>query len=249
MKTRTTKPAFATGPKAVTPVDASLLEKLFDQAPDVAFFIKDAAGRYLAVNASLVERHGLRHKSQVLGQRPCDICPGDFGRIPSAQDTAVLRTGRPLLDHLELHWYAPHKPGWCLTTKLPMRDATGKIIGLIGISRDVRAPIETRDIPVEFAAALDHFENNVADSVTPAALARRARLTPPRFARLMKRFFGLTPSQFIAKTRIAAASRLLRETDQSVADIALACGFYDHSAFTRTFRAMTGVTPTQFRQG
>ncbi len=65
----------------------------------------------------------------------------------------------------------------------------------------------------------------------------------------MKRFFGLTPSQFITKTRIASASRLLRETDQSVAAIALACGFYDHSAFTRTFRAMTGVTPTQFRNG
>ena len=52
-----------------------------------------------------------------------------------------------------------------------MRDGSGKIIGLIGISRDVRAPIETHDIPVEFAAALDHFENNVADSVTPSALA------------------------------------------------------------------------------
>ncbi len=231
------------------PVDAAVLEKLFDQAPDVAFFIKDAAGRYLAVNASLVERHGLRRKSQVLGKRPCDICPGDFGRIPSAQDAVVLRTGRPLLDHLELHWSTPHKPGWCLTTKLPMRDAGGQIVGLIGISRDVRAPIETRDIPVEFAAALNHFENHLADSVTPSAFARRARLAPHRFARLMKRFFGLTPSQFIAKTRIAAASRLLRETDQSIADIALACGFYDHSAFTRAFRAMTGVTPTQFRAG
>ncbi len=249
MKTRTTKHPTTTTLAVPAPVDASVLEKLFDQAPDVAFFIKDAAGRYLAVNASLVERHGLRHKSQVLGKRPCDICPGDFGRIPSAQDAAVLHTGRPLLDHLELHWYTPHKPGWCLTTKLPMRDASGDIIGLIGISRDVRAPIETHDIPVEFAAALDHFENNVAASVTPSVLARRARLAPHRFARLMKRFFGLTPSQFIAKTRIAAASRLLRETDQSVANIALACGFYDHSAFTRTFRAMTGVTPTQFRAG
>lgn len=230
-------------------METALLEKLFDQAPDVAFFIKDADGRYLAVNDSLVERHGLRYKSQVIGQRPCDICPGDFGRLPAAQDAAVLRTGRPLLDHLELHWYAPHKPGWCLTTKLPMRDSSGRITGLIGISRDVRAPIETRDIPVDFAAALDHFENHLEDPVTPSALARRAKLPPHRFARLMKRFFGLTPSQFITKTRIATASRLLRETDQSVATIAMACGFYDHSAFTRTFRAMSGVTPTQFREG
>ena len=231
------------------PVNVALLESLFDQAPDVVFFIKDATGRYLVVNRSLVERHGLRHKSQVLGKRPTEICPGEFGRIPAAQDAAVLQTGRPLLDHLELHWSTPHKPGWCLTTKLPMRDAAGKIIGLIGISRDVRAPIGTREIPVGFAAALDQFENNLTERVTPSALARRARLAPPRFARLMKRFFGLPPSQFIAKTRVAAASRLLRETEQSVADIALACGFYDHSAFTRTFRAMTGVTPTQFRAG
>lgn len=226
-----------------------MLESLFDQTPDVVFFIKDAAGRYLVVNASLVERHGLRHKSQVLGRRPSEICPGEFGRVPAAQDEVVLRTGRPLLDHLELHWSTPHKPGWCLTTKLPMRDATGRIVGLIGISRDVRAPIGTREIPVDFASALDRFENNLSEPATPSALARRAQLAPHRFARLMKRFFGLTPSRYIAKTRVAAASRLLRETDQSVAAIALACGFYDHSAFTRSFRALTGVTPTQFRAG
>ena len=231
------------------PVAVSLLEMLFDQSPDAAFFIKDHCGRYVAVNQSLVQRHGLRNKSQVLGQRPCDICPGDFGRIPSEQDATVLRSGRPLLDHLELHWYSPHKPGWCLTTKLPIHDANGKVIGLIGMSRDVRAPIEAREIPTEFAAALDQFESDLSTPATPSALARSARLSPPRFARLMKRFFGLTPGQFIAKTRIAAASRLLRETDRSVAEIALECGFYDHSAFTRMFHAMTGVTPIQFRRG
>ena len=236
-------------PTALGSVDASVLEVLFDQAPDAAFFIKDTAGRYVAVNQSLVERHGLEHKGQVLGKRPRDICPGDLGRIPSAQDDTVLRTGRPILDHLELHWYAPNKPGWCLTSKLPMRDASGAIVGLIGISRDVRTAIGTKEIPVEFAAALAHFEENMADSTSPSGIAQRARMSPQRLARLMKRFFGLTPGQFIAKTRIASASRLLRETDRSVAEIALACGFYDHSAFTRTFRAMTGVTPTRFRVG
>lgn len=249
MKSRPLTQLAAAVAGGAPPVDVALLESLFDQAPDVVFFIKDATGRYLVVNHSLVERHGLRYKSQVLGKRPSEICPGDFGRIPAAQDAAVLRTGHPLLSHLELHWATPHKPGWCLTTKLPMRDSAGKIIGLIGISRDVRAPIGTREIPVDFAAALDQFENNLAERITPSALACRAKLAPPRFARLLKRFFGLTPSQFIAKTRVAAASRLLRETEQSVADVAQACGFYDHSAFTRTFRALTGVTPTQFRAG
>ena len=75
-------------------VEVSVLERLFDQVPDVAFFLKDREGRYTSVNASLVERHGLQHKSQVLGQRPSDICPGDFGRIPAQQDAAVLRSGK-----------------------------------------------------------------------------------------------------------------------------------------------------------
>ena len=234
-------------PSVPPPVDLSVLENLFDQIPDVAFFVKDVSGLYTAVNTSLVARHGLHQKSQVIGKRPKDICPGDFGGTPSRQDAAILRTGRPMLDHLELHWYAPNEPGWCLTTKLPIRGAAGAIVGIIGISRDVRAPIRTGEIPVEVAEALNHFEANLSDAITPAVLARRAGLAPHRFARFMKRFFGLTPSQFIARARISAASRLLRETDNSVADIALSCGFYDHSAFSRAFRKVTGTTPTQRR--
>jgi len=105
------------------------------------------------------------------GPTPSDICPGDFGRLPAEQDAQVLRTGKPLIDHLERQWYLPRKPVWCLTTKLPLRDAAGKVTGLIGISRDVRAPVDPRNIPVELAAALESFEENLAESVTPASLA------------------------------------------------------------------------------
>ena len=229
-------------------MDPPILAELFDHAPDMAFFVKDAAGRYLAVNESLVKRHGYRHKSQVLGRRPCDICPGDFGRLPAEQDAQVLRTGKPLIDHLEQQWYLPRKPVWCLTTKLPIRDLAGKVVGLIGISRDVRAPVDPRHIPVELAAALEDFENNLAGSVSPTILARRAGLTPPKLARLIRRFFDLTPSQFFTQTRLAAAARLLRETGLSVSEIAHDCGFYDHSAFSRAFHSAMGVTPSAYRE-
>ena len=185
----------------------------------------------------------------MLGRRPCDVCPGDFGRIPSEQDAQVLRTGKPIIERLELQWYAPHKPVWCLTTKLPMRDAAGTVTGIIGISKDVRAPMPAKEIPAEIAAALRHLETAFADPLTPSMLARIAGLPAARFARIIKRIFGITPSQLVAKTRIAAASRLLRETDRSIAEIAHECGFTDHSAFTRAFRAVTSVTPTHFRGG
>ena len=247
MKLSTATGLRAAASHAAGGVDLRLLEQLFDHTPDTAFFIKDAAGCYIAVNNSLVERHGLRGKSDMLGRRPCDVCPGDFGRIPAEQDAHVLRTGRPIIERLELQWYSPHKPVWCLTTKLPIRDAEGTVTGIIGMSKDVRSPVAPQEIPAGVAAALARLETGYADALTPAALARIAKLPPARFARILKRIFDVTPIQLIAKTRIAAASRLLRETGRPVAEIAHACGFYDHSAFTRAFRAVTSVTPTQFR--
>lgn len=232
---------------ALAGVDMRLLEQLFNHMPETAFFIKDAQGRYIAVNESLLHRYGLHSRAQMLGLRPCDVCPGDFGRIPAEQDDAVLRTGRPIIERLELQWHAPHQPVWCLTTKLPMRDASGAVYGLIGISKDVRAPMPPKEIPAEIAGALRRLETGFAEPLTPSTLARIARLPSARFARIIKRIFGITPMQLIAKTRIAEASRLLSETDRTVAEIAVGCGFFDHSAFTRAFRVMTGTTPTQFR--
>lgn len=228
-------------------IDLSLLESLFDLAPDVAFFVKDAEGRYLLVNESLLRRHGLHRKDEAIGKRPCDICPGDFGRIPTEQDERVLRSGRPLIGHLELQWQRPREPVWCLTSKLPIRDASGAITGLIGFSQDVRTPLDTTDIPSEFAITIGELEHDPSVQMTPMLLARKSGMSPQRVARLTRRVFGLTPSQLITKTRLTVASGMLRDTARPVAEIALACGYSDQSAFTRAFRAATGHTPLEHR--
>jgi PAS domain S-box-containing protein len=227
--------------------ELAIIEQLFDHVPETAFFIKDARGRYLAVNQSLVERCGFEEKRQLLGRDVREIFPGELANLYATQDQTVLRTGRTIIDHLELHWYARRRPGWCLTTKLPMRNRQGAIVGVVGISRDLRAPGDREIIPASLASTLEYLENHCDDSISPGSLARLAGLPPVRFARLIKRIFRVTPNQLIIQTRLAAAARLLTETDRSVADIAYACGFYDHSAMTRAFRSATNQTPTQFR--
>jgi AraC-like DNA-binding protein len=233
--------------RGVLLIDARMVEQVADLMHDTAFFIKDASGRYVVVNQSLVDRHGLRSKSQMIGRRPCEICPGDYGLIPTEQDTQVLRSGRPIIERLELFWRKPHLPVWGLTSKLPIRDQTGRVTGLIGISKDLLTPLGREEIPPKLAQVLRHLETNYDGPVSPSMLARKAGMTPVRFARTIKRIHGITPMQLIAKTRITAGCRLLRETDDSIAGIALDCGFSDHSAFTRAFRAVIGITPTQFR--
>lgn len=225
----------------------AMMEQLFDHVPETAFFFKDTTGRYVAVNQSLVERCGLKEKSDLVGRHVREIFPPELAQRFAAQDQRVLRTGRPVVDLLELHWYARRQPGWCLTTKFPLRDHEKKIIGLVGISRDLQAPDNRALIPSSLASTLEYLDGHYGEEISPALLAKHAGLSLIRFGRLIKRIFRVTPSQLISQTRLTAAARLLRETDQSVAEIAHACGFYDHSAFTRAFRAATGITPTQFR--
>jgi AraC-like DNA-binding protein len=236
------------GQSALLSVDARLLEQIFDQTPDIAFFIKDAEGRYKVVNLSLVERNGLKEKHELINRRPRDLVPGELGRIPSDQDAEILRTGRALINHLELHWRAPNRPVWCLTTKLLMHDATGQVSGLVGISRDLSHPVSTAEIPPGVAKAMQHLAKHYDEPISAAQLSKRSGLSAPRFARVVKRIFGLTPSQLITKTRVAAAADLLRDTEQSIAEVALACGFCDHSAFTRAYHSATGQTPREFRR-
>lgn len=229
-------------------MDARLVEQVADLMHDTAFFIKDASGRYVVVNQSLVDRHGLKDKSQMLGRRPCDVCPGDYGRIPTEQDEQVLRTGRPIIERLELFWRRPNVPVWGLTSKLPIRDARGQVTGLIGISKDLASPVSRDEVSPEVARVLRYLETAYDDPVSPSSLARKAGMSAVRFARVIKRIHGISPMQLITKTRITVGSRLLRETDASIAQIALDCGFADHSAFTRAFRAVTGMSPTEHRR-
>lgn len=230
------------------PAGLPIIEELFDHIPETAFFVKDARGRYLAVNQSLVERCGLQQKIELIGRQVREIFPKELAELYASQDEAVLRTGRAIIDHLELHWYAHRRPGWCLTTKLPMRDSQGTIVGIAGISRDLRAPGDSETIPAKLGSTLEYLESHYSDSVSPGSLARLAGLPSVRFARLIKRIFRLTPNQLITQTRLAAAAQLLLETERSVADIACACGFYDHSALTRAFRSAANITPSKFRQ-
>jgi len=234
--------------ESIRSVDVDLLAELFDSTPDMAFFVKDAEARYVAVNDSLVQRHGWQKKRDVIGKRSAEICEGELGSIPTQQDQRVLRTGKALVNQLEMQWYRPLVVTWCLTTKVPMRDSKGTIIGLIGYSKDVRTQVEPDEIPAAFVAALAEFEQHLLPEVTPAWFADRCHLSARRLATLTKKVFDLTPGQFIAKIRIDAATRLLRETNLSVSEVAHQCGFYDHSAFSRAFRKATGTTPRLFRQ-
>jgi AraC family transcriptional regulator len=93
----------------------------------------------------------------------------------------------------------------------------------------------------------DFMPDRLAEDIGLDDLAELTSLTSKHFARAFKQSTGLPPHQFLIVQRIEAARRRLTETDDSLADIALACGFADQSHFTATFRKIVGVPPGIWR--
>ncbi|HEY3901416.1 MAG TPA: AraC family transcriptional regulator [Chthoniobacter sp.] len=227
------------------------LQRIFDDLPNVVFFIKDTAGRYLAVNRTLVERCAQSSRANLLQKRPSDFYPATLAEHYERQDLRVLNTGKPVIDQLELHLYPDRSRGWCLTSKFPVLDrTTGKIGGIMGISRDVEESSRKaadRGYP-ELAQAMEVLRARLANPPEMRELAAMCGLSMVRFARLVERVFHLTPRQLAMKMRIDEALHLLATTDQPLCDIALATGFCDQSAFTRHFRRLAGLPPGEFRR-
>lgn len=224
------------------------LETLFDRLPDVVFFAKDHEGRYVLVNQTLLSRCGIEHKRSLLGKTAEEVFPGPMGTGYTAQDRTVLQTGLEIRDKLELHTYPSGRQGWCLTFKAPLR-LSHEIVGLVGISRDLHAPDERHPEYRLLAQAIEYVQKRYGEPIRQEALAREVGLSLDRFERLARQVLQLTPRQLLTKTRIEAASHLLLESRLSIAEIAQTCGYSDHSAFTRQFRATVGLTPGELRSG
>ena len=116
--------------------EQTLMATLMGNIPDGVYF-KDTASRFLRVNSAQSRKFGLSDPAQIVGKSDADFFSGEHARQALADEQEIIRTGRPLLNVEEKETWPDGTVGWVLTTKLPMRDAAGRIIGTCGISRDI----------------------------------------------------------------------------------------------------------------
>ena len=91
------------------------------------------------------------------------------------------------------------------------------------------------------------LDRRLHEPVDLTALAREVGCAPAYLSRLFARSFGMSPVEYVMRRRVEKARRLLAQTRQSVAEIAVALGFHDSSHFARHFRRHTGASPAEFR--
>ena len=221
---------------------------LFEHLPGVCFFVKDAEGRFMAANGLCLRRMGFSAEAEVIGKTDADVHPERVAREIREDDLRVMKSREPLVDRVEALFIRSQAKDWYVTTKLPVLDTKGEVIGVMGFVRpfhggEMRQAGLARLEPVVACIQKQHGRK-----IEIPKLAKLAHVSPRQLHRLFQAAFGMSTQVFIVRTRVQAASDELLLTELPISEIALKHGFCDQSAFSRAFSEHTGETPLQFRR-
>lgn len=158
-----------------------------------------------------------------------------------------LRELSPLIARACAGLSACHLSGRVAWEELSVRLA-GQVIQLAS-GASVRLAASSPNSIARVTKIVRRIEREPTEGLTLQELARDAGLTPFHFLRTFEQVAGVTPHQFILRSRLRCAATRLATESSKVLDIALDCGFGDVSNFNRAFRNEFGVSPRDYRRG
>jgi PAS domain S-box-containing protein len=224
------------------------MQELFNHLPDIYYFVKDRQGRFVMANDTFVRQCGAASEAEIIGKTDFDFFPMGRAEGYVKDDQHVMGTGENIIDRVELAPDPGNSINWFITTKVPVYAHSGEIIGLAGTARDIsRAGLALRPY-TEMREVLEYVRDNFSEPIEVKRLAAIVHLSVSQFERRFRKVFQISPLKHIMNVRIRAASLRLTTTNDTIAAIALDCGFYDHSHFTRNFRKLMGVSPKEYRK-
>jgi len=112
------------------------LQSLIDMVPD-NLWVKDLDSRFAVANRATALRLGCASPQQLIGKSDLELCPWETAQKYLADEREVIETGRPMIDSEEYMLAPDGAKLWIATTKAPLRNDRGEVIGVIGVSRDV----------------------------------------------------------------------------------------------------------------
>ncbi len=142
-----------------------ILDAFMENVPDRICF-KDCEGRFTRANKAYVARLGLSKPGEEAGKTDFDFFSEEQARMTSEQEQTIMRTGQPLFTIEEQTVWPDGRADWALTTKMPLRDEHGNVIGIFGISRDIT---DLKEAEQEVLQYRDHLEDLVNKRTTELA--------------------------------------------------------------------------------
>jgi hypothetical protein len=124
-------------------------------ATEERVYFKDMQSRFLLVNAGWIAAYAPgRAAEELIGKTDFDVFSDQHASAAFQDEQQVIRTGEPVIGKVELETYGGRADTWVSTTKMPLRDERGQVIGTFGISRDVTAQISAEIVLTQQAAQL-----------------------------------------------------------------------------------------------
>ena len=118
--------------------DANLLDALMEHIPDNIYF-KDRESRFIRINKAAAKWYGLDGPADATGKTDFDLFTGEHAQAAFDDEQRIIESGKPLLHKEEKETWPDGTVTWVDTSKLPLRDQDGNIIGTFGISSDITA--------------------------------------------------------------------------------------------------------------
>lgn len=229
--------------------DPSQWLDLFDHLPNIYFYAKDLSHRFTRVSVSMSQLHGCAAPWEMVGQSDWDFHTPALAAQYVEEDKTVLESGKPLLGQIWLVPGADGFPRWFSSSKYPLLDRTGKAVGIAGVMYPHEgAGLVGRDSHLRLTPALEHVLEHYGAAITVEHLARLSHLSVSQFQREFYKYFNCTPSGYLLGVRLLMARARLQNTEAPIGLVALECGFYDQSHFTRSFQKANGISPSAFRK-
>ena len=116
--------------------EQNLMNALMDNMPDAIYF-KDRESRFLRVSRYMVSNFGVDDPNDLIGKTDFDFFTEEHARPAFEDEQKIIQTGEPLLNIEELETWEDRPSTWGLTSKLPLYDAHGEIVGTFGITRNI----------------------------------------------------------------------------------------------------------------
>lgn len=219
-----------------------------ERIPGAMFMIKDLDSRYIYMSRGLRDAIHLPFGFEVVGKTDFDLFPKLIAQSFRQNDLAVFKHGRPLINEVHAVGFFAHAMKWAYSSKFPLHNRRGKVIGLITINEEYNDVMGEGAELNRLLPALKHIMENYAARITIGELAKKCGYSESQFTRLFKQYMKMTAYAFVEQVRIHHATEALKHSARSILDIAQDCGYYDHSAFVKRFKKFTGSTPLRYRR-
>jgi AraC-like DNA-binding protein len=229
-------------------IDPRQFLQAFDAVPGLFYFVKDAQSRTMLNTREYRQLLGPRSDEEIVGKRPGEYITRELAEHYEADDRRVLRTGRPLRNIIEIGFNEQGVPDWILTDKYPLRDASGRIVGIMGTMQSLEGRVRALPHLGEVGRAADFIRANLGERLRLKDVAAHVGLSERHLQRLFHKLVGMSIQRFVIHSRVHAAAHALTQGDSTMAGIALSLGFSDQSAFTNTFKKLTGMPPREYRK-